>query len=476
MPTHKNLNLAARQALRDFLLPRSENGKLKHGSVTEAAELFGVSKSTISRIWRTWEARRARSLNGVVDVSSGKKTNGRPLKYVREQLQEELQQIPLRERSTYRSAAHRLDISASTVYRMIRKEKVLKNHSARMKIVLSDENKFERVDFCLSQRGDNGLFKNFNDRIHIDEKWFHLDKKCHKFILAANEKPPHRTSQHNQQHIPKLMFLTAVARPRWDTYNNRMFDGKISIQPMATKAPAVRRSRHRERGTMLWKPLKVTKEVYTNFLLDHVVPAIMQKFPPTEAPIYIQQDNARPHCSNAEFQVKYLEVRELLQEEYSPVDFNWDIRLFQQPPNSPDLNINDLGLYASLQQITWRRVCQTLEQLVENVLEVWDIYPAYKINNLWLTLQCCMNEIIECHGDNDYRIPHMNKQRLERLGQLPVSIPVTPLVDVWEGEPLVNIDEISDDDMEEDENADGNADAGDTNMEDEGNTMEEEGN
>jgi hypothetical protein len=36
-----------------------------------------------------------------------------------------------------------------------------------------------------------------------------------------------------------------------------------------------------------------------------------------------------------------------------------------------------------------------------------------------------MNEIIEDKGDNKYKIPHMNKVRLERLNQLPISLAVT---------------------------------------------------
>ena len=36
-----------------------------------------------------------------------------------------------------------------------------------------------------------------------------------------------------------------------------------------------------------------------------------------------------------------------------------------------------------------------------------------------------MNQIIECDGGNKYKIPHMNKDRLVRLGQLPVSLAVT---------------------------------------------------
>jgi hypothetical protein len=30
--------------------------------------------------------------------------------------------------------------------------------------------------------------------------------------------------------------------------------------------------------------------------------------------------------------------------------------------------------------------------------------------------------IVEQRGDNKYKIPHMNKERLERLNQLPISL------------------------------------------------------
>ena len=36
-----------------------------------------------------------------------------------------------------------------------------------------------------------------------------------------------------------------------------------------------------------------------------------------------------------------------------------------------------------------------------------------------------MNNSIEDHGDNTIKIPHMDKERQERLGQLPVVLDVT---------------------------------------------------
>jgi hypothetical protein len=58
------------------------------------------------------------------------------------------------------------------------------------------------------------------------------------------------------------MFLCAVARPRWDTTRNALFDGKIGIWSFTAKEAARRSSRNRPRGTLVTKPLNVTTEVY----------------------------------------------------------------------------------------------------------------------------------------------------------------------------------------------------------------------
>jgi hypothetical protein len=43
-----------------------------------------------------------------------------------------------------------------------------------------------------------------------------------------------------------------------------------------------------------------------------------------------------------------------------------------------------------------------------------------------------MNDIIECHGGNDYQTTHINKAGLER-DNLPISIPVTANAALWDG-------------------------------------------
>jgi hypothetical protein len=57
--------------------------------------------------------------------------------------------------------------------------------------------------------------------------------------------------------------------------------------------------------------------------------------------------------------------------------------------------------------------------LIDKVETCFRNYHVYKLNCGW---ESCMNMIVEQRGDNKYKIPHMNKERLERLNQLPISL------------------------------------------------------
>jgi len=63
-----------------------------------------------------------------------------------------------------------------------------------------------------------------------------------------------------------------------------------------------------------------------------------------------------------------------------------------------------------------------IDELIANVRAAWAEYEARKINHVFLTHQSCLEEIILSKGDNDYSIPHMGKERLERHGALPRQI------------------------------------------------------
>ena len=90
--------------------------------------------------------------------------------------------------------------------------------------------------------------------------------------------------------------------------------------------------------------ISVTKNDSHEFLVNKVLllPAIKQKWPVEEfgEPIFIQQDNAKTH----------IDVNDVVFKEAATAD-GFDIRLMYQPPNSPDLNALDLGLFSGIKSI-----------------------------------------------------------------------------------------------------------------------------
>jgi hypothetical protein len=102
------------------------------------------------------------------------------------------------------------------------------------------------------------------------------------------------------------------------------------------------------------------------------------------------------------------------------------IVLHTQPPNSPDLNVNDLGLFRALEAAYLKKAPRNSNKLIQCVRDAHQEYPSAKINRLFLTLMSVMNMVIENHGCNHFKIPHMNKAKLEREKRLPITLQVTP--------------------------------------------------
>ncbi|KAM0853410.1 hypothetical protein ACQ4PT_051104 [Festuca glaucescens] len=195
--------------------------------------------------------------------------------------------------------------------------------------------------------------------------------------------------------VARVMFLAAVARPRFDANGNVVFDGKLGIWPFTYQEAAKRKSKNREAGTMVTK----------------VLPAVTQS---------IQQDNAKTHIpvDDPEFVAA------------AQAD-GWDIRLTCQPPNSPDLNILDLGFFAALQSIFHKLSPGSVDDIVHKVQQAFEEYPAERSNRIFLTLQACMREVLIQLGGNRYKVPHMRKEVLERLGTLPVTLQCTANFVKW---------------------------------------------
>ena len=256
------------------------------------------------------------------------------------------------------------------------------------------------------------------DLIHINEKWFYVMKDGQRFIIAADEEEPYRHVQH-KSFLTKIMFLCVVARPRYDTRENAWFDRKIGIWPIGKWELAKRSSKKCTKGMPEWKNQCITWDVYREYLIQKFLPAVKEKWPTRNGRIWLQQDGAKSHIQEDD-----VEFKEAVDE------IGLKLTMFSQSPNSPDTNILDLGFFRAIQ--SFNDDCPANEEeLIKLVEKAYGEYPYRKLNRVWLTLQSCLNMIIENDGGNDYKIPHMGKESMERRGLLPGVLDITPAATAW---------------------------------------------
>jgi hypothetical protein len=244
-----NASDEVRHALVVFLSQRHKNGRLNKGAIDAAKEHFPFEKSQINRIWKLARD-NAVDPNVPSDYATKKKGNsGRKPKYTQEDVMAAIGQTPLTRRQSLRTLSNATSIPASTLCGMRKKGWFLR-HSNAIKPFLTDGNKIARLNFAKSfVNPQTQRFDAMYDYVHIDEKWFYTTKINANYYLVPGETPPHRTCK-SKRYITKVMFMCAVARPRWDHGANRHFDGMIGIWPFIYQEPAKRSSKNRPKGTM----------------------------------------------------------------------------------------------------------------------------------------------------------------------------------------------------------------------------------
>jgi hypothetical protein len=223
--------------------------------------------------------------------------------------------------------------------------------------------------------------------------------------------------------MEKVMFLAAVGRPMKRApfgvveeaadEDSWYFDGKVGIWPFVRYEAARRSSRNRPRGTPIVIPISVTAAVFEMFVLTKLLPAIKANCPETmrQRMIYIQLDNASPHNINIE--------------NFYQTCFQLEIncRLIRQPPQSPDTNICDLCFFPSIQSLYYKQTgVNNKESIINAVDRAFQLYDPNLLNRAYLSLFTNYNNILCNYGSNCFQIGHMNKNKLEVGGLLPVSV------------------------------------------------------
>ncbi|TBU20118.1 hypothetical protein CWI38_0129p0040 [Hamiltosporidium tvaerminnensis] len=267
------------------------------------------------------------------------------------------------------SLAFAIDIPKSTLFDIFKSEKYIKRISSTVIPTLTDKNKIDRLKFCLSKvnlaNNRDLLFDDLYDYVHIDKKWFYLTKVKRSYYLMLNEEKPRFST--------KIMFMAAVARPRYDAHRKLYFDGKIGIWPFVYQEPAQRNSKKRAKGTMITKNVKSV----------------------TAKTIYVQQDNAKPNFFDNDADIVALGSAD-----------DWNIQFKLQTANSPDLNVLDLASP------------HTIDEFINCLQYAFHQLESNTLDNVFTALQACMEPIMLADGGNGYKIPHLSKRKLRPEGRL----------------------------------------------------------
>ncbi|KAF0702551.1 hypothetical protein AaE_015855 [Aphanomyces astaci] len=387
-------------AIYAVLLHHSTNGKLRYGDLKQQASLYNVAERTIQRVWAQGQAQRS--------FKSPPSRQRKPADIL--SLQERVSKLPPTKKMDLRTMSEALHVPKSTLHDAFVAGVLVRKHSS-LKPLLTDANKEARKRYAMSfAHAVNGTitFDSMMDRVFLDEKWFYLRKVRNKYYLAPWEDVPHQSTK-NKRYIPSVMFLTAVARPRM--VDGVHFDGKLGIWPFVEVVAAQRRSNRREAGTLETKSVTVTKAIYKKMLVDQTFPAIFEKFPRNVQRIVVQHDNATPHAVTTDPAVVAASASD-----------GRRIVFGEQPANSPDLNILDLGFFNSIQALQQKMPAYTVDELIRNVENAFTNVPSVSLDNVFYTLQSVMECILETGGSNKYKLKHLGKEAKRRRGELEESL------------------------------------------------------
>lgn len=158
---------------------------------------------------------------------------------------------------------------------------------------------------------------------------------------------------------------------------------RLVFFPFIFKEPTRRSSKNRPAGTFETKAIiSVTKDIIRSCLINQVLPAILSKWLRSSGheTIFIQQDNAKPHIQP--FDLQFLEAA---------TKDGSDIRLSNQPPSSPDMNVLDLGYLERFNHCNIKRRLRQLMRLSmrwKNLLKICQwivlIMCSFHCKRVWL--------------------------------------------------------------------------------------------
>ncbi|KAG6616892.1 transposon protein, putative, Mariner sub-class [Phytophthora cinnamomi] len=390
-PNAKDLPLYTKLEIVLFLSDMATCGKLPRGAISEVTARFRCHRNTVHKLW-----------SGRATIAVQRPSNrGRPRAFTDGAIKTKIESAPVGSRTTLRGLAVATGIPRIQLFHRLQERSVVRRVTVVPKPLLPPEHMAQRRQFARS----------FVTKLpDCGEKWFYVHRNRNTYYLTGGE-PASRAVTKNKTHRTKVMFLVAVARPRYDEHQCMTFDGKVGLWPVVKTKLAVRSSKNLPKGTPVTTPVEMTKDVYERMLTQHVIPAIKRVWPGKEE-VTIQQDNAPPHRASGRTAVKA-----------AAAAGGWSIKFANQPPLSPDFNVLDLGWFNSLQSLQYKKHMRDVDGLIAAVKAAFEEMVSTTNNKCFLTLQSVLEASMLVGGGNSYNIPHLKKDALMRVDRLPHCLP-----------------------------------------------------
>lgn len=204
--------------------------------------------------------------------------------------------------------------------------------------------------------------------VDIDEKWFELYSFNHERYQENSSRK--KVPVLSKANIPKIMSITAVIKP--NSENNE----------------AQRSSKNHTKCDVYKFDCTMTSAILCKLMSDKIMPAISNKMHWCKN-IFIQMDNARPHVGKTNVQ-RLNDFGDSL----IPT-----VTVMNQPAQSPELNITDIGLFHSLNKRCQKFMCNDLDALWSVLqTEFWSTKEKI-LTSLFSTKSRIINVIIVSRGE-----------------------------------------------------------------------------
>lgn len=225
------------------------------------------------------------------------------------------------------------------------------------------------------------------------------------------------------------MFIATVATPVVDPKRNINFDGRVCFHPIVKISHYQSNTKNAASGDPYFETVNVDKACFRKYVLLTVVPTLRTKKCSFATRIVLQFDGAGGHGCNspAAAETFCATLRVVINKD--PHQIPITVRV--QPPNSPDCNVLDLGLWKSMARALDHLSCdammseasrQSTMRLVIKCMTLWHSDKAWNafenITKTFHYLVSCILPHIKLHrGDNRNELPHRTADLRAQLSE-----------------------------------------------------------